>query len=776
MPKAISFQVVLEFLGAGSYCLIRTKSKAAYEPCAIALRCSGEGSLVLNKESDLVITACMISHSSVRATSFASCFPRIVRIVRMSLFPVLLGLATAAYCGDGSMVDAHWVGSWATSEQLLEPGNALSREDLRDVTLRQIVHLSLGGSEIRLRLSNRFGSAPLHLTAIHIARSLSPDSDKTVPGTSEPVTFSGSRDVTIPPHGDYISDPVSFAVNKLSDLAITLHIDVSPEEQTGHPGSRARSYLKRGDLVSAPELPGAKTVGPWYFIAGIDVAAPRSASAIVILGDSITDGHGATTNANNRWTDILAQRLQSEPSTCNLAVLNQGIGGNHLLSDGVGPSALARFDHDVIAQPGIRYLIILEGINDIGSLARSGNILREDHDALVHQVIGAYQLMVTRAHANNIKSIGATIMPFAGSNYYHPGPAIEADRQAINEWIRTPGHFDGVIDFDQITRDPTHPERLLPAFDSGDHLHPSPVGYAAMAQSISPSLFVPLADQAPKMAITFDDLPAHGPLPPGETRMEVIAKIVAALRDAHLPPIYGFVNGVRIEEQPAAAGALQVWRSAGNSLANHSWSHMNLNQHSLQDFEQDTVRNEPVLASFMKQEDWRWFRYPFLADGDTPGKRGGIRYFLREHGYRIAAVTMSFSDYLWNEPYARCKANSETAPIEMLENSYLSAASESVDYYRGISQILYQRDIPYVLLMHVGAFDAEMLPRLLQLYRDKGFEFITLPEAERDEFYRESTDLDLPSGPGTLEEAMSARHLQLPPRMNFSRQLDSLCR
>jgi hypothetical protein len=164
----------------------------------------------------------MISNSSVRATSFAPCFPRIVRIVRMSLFPVLLGLATAAYCGDGSMVDAHWVGSWATSEQLLEPGNALSREDLRDVTLRQIVHLSLGGSEIRLRLSNRFGSAPLHLTAIHVARSLSPDSDKTVPGTGESVTFSGSRDATIPPHSDYISDPVSFAVNKLSDLAITL--------------------------------------------------------------------------------------------------------------------------------------------------------------------------------------------------------------------------------------------------------------------------------------------------------------------------------------------------------------------------------------------------------------------------------------------------------------------------------------------------------------------------------------------------------------------------
>jgi peptidoglycan/xylan/chitin deacetylase (PgdA/CDA1 family) len=203
---------------------------------------------------------------------------------------------------------------------------------------------------------------------------------------------------------------------------------------------------------------------------------------------------------------------------------------------------------------------------------------------------------------------------------------------------------------------------------------------------------------------------------------------------------------------------------------------MNLNQHSLEEFEQDVVRDEPVLASFMNHEDWRWFRYPFLAEGDTPEKRTRIRDFLREHGYKIAAVTMSFDDYLWNEPYTRCKAKSDTAPIEILENSYLSAASESVDYYRGIAYILYQRDIPYVLLMHVGAFDAEMLPRLLQLYRDKGFEFITLPEAGRDEFYRDATDLDLPPGPGTLEEAMSARHLSLPLRMDFAVQLDSLCR
>ena len=490
--------MAIKLTRARSYFLTRTGSICTVCGCIPSLR---KGSTSLKEESDLRITVCMSLHSSVRTAFSAARFPRIQRIGPMLLFPTLLWLIVAAYCSDGGAAEAQWVGSWAASQQLVEPGNALSADDLRDATLRQVVHLSLGGSEIRLQLSNRFGTAPLHLTAVHIARSLSPDTDKTVPGSDKPVTFSGLPDVTIPPHADYVSDPVSFTVNALSDLAITLHIDVPPEEQTGHPGSRTTSYLTHGDLVPAFELPGAKTCEHWYFIAGIDVAAPPQASAVVILGDSITDGHGATTNGNDRWTDILAKRLQSQPGTRHFAVLNQGIGGNHLLTDGLGPNALARFDHDVIAQPGVRYVIILEGINDIGMLARNGEVPRAEHDALVHRIIGAYQQMIARAHTHNIKVLGATIMPFAGSNYYHPGPASEADRQAINEWIRTPGHFDAVIDFDRITRDPAHPDRLLPAFDSGDHLHPSPAGYAAMAGSVPLSLFVPSAEPAPKIAV-----------------------------------------------------------------------------------------------------------------------------------------------------------------------------------------------------------------------------------------------------------------------------------
>jgi lysophospholipase L1-like esterase len=687
-----------------------------------------------------------------------------------------LFLTSAARADPGGETEARWIGSWTASQQRMETGNALDPADLRDATLRQIVHLSLGGSQIRLRLSNRFGAMPLRVMAVHLARPASPDSDKIVAGTDQAVTFAGSPQVTIPPHADYISDPAPFPISALSDVAITLHIDAPPEEQTGHPGSRATSYFTHGDLVSALEFPAAKTVEHWYFIAGIDVAAPPEAASVVVLGDSITDGRGATTNRNNRWTDILAQRLQAEPTMRHLAVLNQGIGGNRLLADGLGPNALSRLDHDVIAQSGVRCLIVLEGINDIGMLARSTDASLAEHHTLVERILAAYQQIISRAHMHDIKVIGATLLPFAGSNYYHAGPASEADRQAVNAWIRTLGHFDAVIDFDKITRDPERPVQLLPAFDSGDHLHPSPAGYLAMAQSVPLSLLAASRESRPTIAITFDDLPAHGSLPSGESRMEVAAKIIAALRDANLPPVFGFVIGLRLEEQPADAAVLEAWHSAGNWLGNQTWSHMNLNQHPLEEFGPDVLRDESVLASVMKKEDWHWFRYPFPAEGDTPAKKAGFRDFLRQHGYRVAAVTMSFGDYLWNEPYVRCKAKGDAAALATLETSYLTAAQESIDYYRGLSHTLYQRDIPYVLVMHVGAFDAKMLPQLLRLYRAGGFHFVTLAEAENDEFYRNLTSLDLPPGPETLEEAMQARQLPLPAPTDFNAKLDSLCR
>jgi lysophospholipase L1-like esterase len=275
----------------------------------------------------------------------------------------------------------------------------------------------------------------------------------------------------------------------LSDLAITLHVELLPPDQTGHPGSRATSYLVHGNQVSAAELPEAKKIEHWYFIAGVDVTAPAEASSVVIIGDSITDGHGATTNENDRWPDVVAKRLQASRDMKSIAVLNHGIGGNRLLLDGLGPNALARFDHDVLAQAGVGYVLVLEGINDIGMLTRAGEVEQSEHDLHQKQIIAAYEQIITRAHAHGIKVVGCTILPFAGSGFYHPGPGAEAERQAINDWIRTAGHFDDFVDFDRVTRDPEHPDRLLPAFDSGDHLHPSPAGYAAMANTVPLSLF-----------------------------------------------------------------------------------------------------------------------------------------------------------------------------------------------------------------------------------------------------------------------------------------------
>lgn len=383
----------------------------------------------------------------------------------------------------------HWVGSWASSQQIPEPTNALPSADLQDATLRQIAHLSIGGSELRVRLSNGFGTAPLVLRAVHIAEPVAADSAKIVPGSDRTLTFSGSSEVTIPAGADYLSDPIAYTVAPLSNLAITMYMETSPTRQTSHPGSRATSYLVHGNRVSAEDLPGAKTVEHWYFISGVDVAAPENAASIVTLGDSITDGHASTTNGNDRWPDDLAKRLQASAATRNLGVLNVGTGGNRLLLYGLGPDALARFDADVLAQAGVRYVIVLEGVNDLGMMTRLGEVPGTEHAAMVHQIEAAYGQIIERAHSHGIEAIGGTIMPFVGSGFYHPGPSTEADRRAINAWIRAAGHFDAVVDFDRVMRDPAQPDRLNPRFDCGDHLHPSPAGYAAMSDAIPLSLF-----------------------------------------------------------------------------------------------------------------------------------------------------------------------------------------------------------------------------------------------------------------------------------------------
>lgn len=394
-----------------------------------------------------------------------------------------LALALPAHAGTASK-PLKWVGAWASAQMAPDAKNSLAPEDYPNATLRQVVRLSLGGDKIRVRLSNAFGTQPLTIKAAHVAVSAALNSARIDPATDRALTFSGRSQVTIPAGADYWSDPVSLKVAPLTSLAVSLHYAAAPSVQTGHPGSRATSYMLAGDHTADADLPGAKTIDRWFQISSIDVVSEKKASALVALGDSITDGYGVQPNTNLRWTDALMTRLKGK----NIGVLNLGIGGNRVLLDGLGPNAVARFERDVLSQAGVTHVILLEGVNDLGTLTREAPAAPEAHKALVEQVTAGYRQMIDRAHARGIKIIGATILPYSGSAYYHPGPESEADRQAINAFIRAPGNFDGVIDWDKALRDPAKPTHLLPAYDN-DGLHPNLAGYKAMADAVPLSLF-----------------------------------------------------------------------------------------------------------------------------------------------------------------------------------------------------------------------------------------------------------------------------------------------
>jgi lysophospholipase L1-like esterase len=401
---------------------------------------------------------------------------------------VTLALAFLAATAASAASAGHWVGSWASAQQVPEPQNSLAETDLTDTTLREHFRLSLGGSHLRVRLSNLFGTQPLVIDAATIARTADPAGKALVPGSVRPLTFAGAPEVTIPAGAEYLSDPVTLDAPPLATLAVSLHFPHAPTRQTGHPGSRATTWIAAGTQAAAPILQ-AKGVEHWYQLASVEVEAQPDAASVVAFGDSITDGHGVGTNRDTRWSDVLAERLQASPETRNIGVLNFGIGGNRLLLDGAGPNALARFDRDVLDQPGVRWAIVLVGVNDLGTFTRDAPQSPAEHQAHVHQILAALTQMAARARAHGVFLIGGTIMPFAASGYYHPDAATEADRQAINRWIRTPGNFDAVIDFDALMRDSAHPDRLSPKFDSGDGLHPSEAGYRAMGEAIPLSLF-----------------------------------------------------------------------------------------------------------------------------------------------------------------------------------------------------------------------------------------------------------------------------------------------
>lgn len=378
----------------------------------------------------------------------------------------------------------HWVASWSSAQQIAEPENMLPAALMKDATVRQIVRLSIGGTAFRLRLSNVFGTGPLHLKAVHVATPVSAGAIN--PASDRALTFAGQGDVIIPPGASYLSDPVLLPLAPLSDLAISIRYEEPPVVQTSHPGSRATSYVLAGNHVADAYLPSATLVDHWYQIASVEVLASPDAGALVALGDSITDGRGTTTNGNDRWTNILALRLNAAGR--RLAVLNAGLGGNRLLNDGKGPNALSRIDRDVLAQPGVKAVLVLEGINDLGTLTRERAVPFEDHNKLVNRMIGAYQQIAAEAHAHGIKAYIGTIMPFMGTEFYHPDAANEADRNAVNAWIRVQKEYDDVIDFDAVMRDPARPDHLNPAYDVGDFLHPSPAGYRVMGEAVAAAL------------------------------------------------------------------------------------------------------------------------------------------------------------------------------------------------------------------------------------------------------------------------------------------------
>ncbi len=377
----------------------------------------------------------------------------------------------------------HWQGSWASAQQIPEPNNALAAADITDATLREIVHTSVAGQSFRVRLSNAFGKTPLTFDGIHVARAASPAGAQIDPATDHVLTFNGQTSVTIPAGAEYWSDAVVMPLPAESDVAISLYYSDAPTQQTSHPGSRSTFYYVHGNHTADADLTGPKTADHWFNLSGLDVAA--TGTSIITLGDSITDGHGATTNGNDRWPDVLGRRVAAQ----GLGVLNVGIGGGRVLQDGLGPNAAARFDRDVLSQSHARYVIVFEGINDLGTLTRDAPVDAATHTGFVVRMEQAYSQMIQSAHDHGLKIYGGTITPDFGSDYYHPDAANEADRQALNAWIRDPAHYDGVVDFDAVMRDPQHPEHLRPEYDSGDHLHPNAAGYKAMGESVPLSLF-----------------------------------------------------------------------------------------------------------------------------------------------------------------------------------------------------------------------------------------------------------------------------------------------
>jgi lysophospholipase L1-like esterase len=433
------------------------------------------------------------------------------RRIALSVCLLAFAVSLAAHRAAAQQKDEHWVATWAASPQgprfgfprFATPAAPAANSAppapaspapappplfpappaLNNQTVRMIVKTSIGGHRVRIQLSNAFGTDALHIGAAHIA--LHDKDSSIVAGSDKALTFSGRPSIAIPPAAEALSDPLDFEVPALGDLVISLYVPVEAASTIHLTGLHTTYISQPGDFTGAASIADPTKRELWYWIDGVDVVAPAKSAAIVAFGDSITDGATSTPNTDASWPSQLAVRLAADKKTANIAVINEGISGNRLLGDGAGINALARFDRDVLSQPGVKYLIILEGINDIGIGNMTGAPPSESPST--DDLIAAHKQMIERAHMRGIKVIGATLTPYVGAAY--ATDRGEAMREAVNEWIRTSHAYDAVIDFDKTVQDPANPKQILPSFNIRDHLHPNDAGYKAMAAAVDLSLF-----------------------------------------------------------------------------------------------------------------------------------------------------------------------------------------------------------------------------------------------------------------------------------------------
>lgn len=376
-----------------------------------------------------------------------------------------------------------WVATVTNAQPLIPtplPSDPPVAENLRhgfhDQTIRMIVHTSIAGSALRLRLTSPFGNPPVLIGAVHVA--LCRTGSRIVPGSDHVVLFNGNGKITIGPGMVIVSDPVEIPLPPQTDVTVSLYLPGDSGTPSAHDGYRT-SYIASGNQTASPDMKGAVTAPVYYWLEGVDVLAPAGAGLIVAFGDSITEGYQSTADTDRTWPAMLSKRLAASPKTREIAVANMGISSNRLLHNGDGASGLARFDRDVLGQAGTRWVVLLLGINDIG--------VSGVDPVTAEELIGGYHQIIERAHSHGLKVIGGTLTPYEGAEYFTP--AGEKMRETANAWIRSGHAFDAVVDFDAVMRDPVHPARLRPAFDSGDHLHPNDAGYAAMANAFDLSVF-----------------------------------------------------------------------------------------------------------------------------------------------------------------------------------------------------------------------------------------------------------------------------------------------